>query len=157
LIAPGDERRGCLSRSLGCFGIACGFVVILGVAVLFLAGGKTRLIRGGIAPGMTVEQVVDNARGWLICQAYGESPEGRPAEYRVWATGYRMLGAENEHTFATRQEMATALGAELGGHSEWRMTFGYTTLIPKRIYFDVRFSPGGRVTIVSKTRWGLLD
>jgi len=54
--------------------------------------------------------------------------------------------------------MAQALAAELGRHNvEWRMTFGYVTIIPKRIYFDVVFSPDGRVRRVSETRWGKLD
>lgn len=54
--------------------------------------------------------------------------------------------------------MAKALAAEVGRYDvEWRMTFGYITIIPKRIYFDVDLSPDGRVKRVSEVRWGRLD
>lgn len=161
MVTPPDEeatpskRRGFLRRVFGCSGIAIAFVVTLGVITLLLAGGKTRLVRSGISPGMSVEEVVEHARGWLSCRAYGAIQR---TEFHVWETGYRAAGVGTGHTFATRQEMARALAAELAGHrTNWRMTFGYTTVIPKRIYFDVEFSPDGRVTNVSKTRWGTLD
>ena len=149
------RRRGCLGRIFGCLGIAIAFVVTLGMVTLLLAGGKARLVRSSISPGMSVEEVVEQAAGWLSCRAYGALP---PTEFQVWDTGYRASSGGTDHTFATRQEMARSLAAELAGrNTSWRMTLGYTTVIPKRIYFDVEFSPGGRVTAVSETRWGTLD
>lgn len=149
------KRRGCLVRVFGCLGIGIALAVTLGVVILLLAGGKTRLVRSGIGPGMPAEKVVEHARGWLSCRAYGAI---EPVEFQVWDTGYRAAGVGTEHTFATRQQMARALAAEFGGrHTNWRMTFGYSTITPKRIYFDVEFSPDGRVTKVSETRWGKLD
>ena len=54
--------------------------------------------------------------------------------------------------------MANALSAEMKQHGlEWKLTFGYTTMIPRRVYFDVVFSPEGRVRNVSGIYWGELD
>jgi hypothetical protein len=151
------KRHGCLGWFLGCFGIAIAFVVILVVAMLF-AGGKTALVRSGIAPGMPVEDVVEHTRGWLSCRAHAERGAIEAVEFQVGETGYTTVDVGTEHTFATRQQMARALAAEFGRrHTNWRMTFGYLTIIPKRIYFDVEFSPDGRVTNVSETRWGRLN
>jgi hypothetical protein len=54
--------------------------------------------------------------------------------------------------------MASALAAEMRKRdTEWRMTFGYTTMGPKRVFFDVILSVDGRVTAVSAIRWWRLD
>jgi hypothetical protein len=128
------------------------------VAVTVLAGSKTRLIRRGISPGMSVEQVVAQARGWLTCRT-SAGPADKPlVELQVWPTSFGPPWVEPQRRFSTASEMATALTAEMKPHgSEWTMTFGYTTMIPKRVYFDVMFSPDGRVTRVSEIRWGRLD
>ena len=156
-VAPAKRRR-YPGRVLGWIGIASAFVFIAVAAGALLAGSKTRLVRSTIAPGMSVEEVVGRAGGWLSCRASAHLGDKRVIEFEVWSTGYRAPGSEAKHTFSTRQEMAKALAAEVGQHhAEWRLTFGYITIIPKRIYFDVEFSPDGRVRRVSDTRWGRLD
>ncbi len=146
-------------RRRGCLGIAQALLVVALGAVFFLAGSKTKLIRSTITPGMSVEDVVERAGGWLICTAiYAEPRDKGIVTFQVRATGYRLPGSEVEPTFETRREMARALAAEMAQrHVEWRLTFGYITMTPRRIYFDVEFSSDGRVMNVSETRWGTLD
>ncbi len=147
-------RLGCLVRAAGGLGLVCAVVA----AGLLLPGSQTRRIRSGLAPGMSVEEVTERANGWLYCRAYADAAGTRVVDLLVWPSSYTEVGSETRHAFATRTEMARALAAEMRRHEvEWRMTFGYTTAVPRRIYFDVDFSPDGRVQRVSATRWGPLD
>jgi hypothetical protein len=151
-------KKGCLRRFLGCLGTA--FVLLLAslVALAVLPGRQGRAVRDSVKPGMSVEEVVPLARGWLSCRAYAGPPEKRTVEIEVWPTRYGPPFSETHRDFATSDEMARALRAEMGNQGgPWKMSFGYITMSPNRIYFDVEFSPDGRVTRVSETRWGTIN
>lgn len=152
------RTRGCLGRLVGCVGIVGAFAVAAILAVTVLPGAHARLIRYSIKPGMSVEEVVEVASGWLSCRAYCGPLDKRTVEIQVWPTSYGPPWSEPQRTFSTKAEMARALAADMRRQdAEWTMTFGYTTMIPKRIYFDVDFAAAGRAKRVSATRWGRLD
>ena len=152
------KRRGCFGRAVGCFGIVSALVVAAIVIVTVLPAWRTRAIRDSIAPGMSTEEVVERARGWLVCRAFAGPPDKRTVDYQVWPTSYGPAWSEAQRTYSTRAEMATALAADMKRHDvAWTMTFGYSTNIPRRLYFDVELSADGRVKRVSDTRWGTLD
>jgi hypothetical protein len=155
---PRGRPIGCFRRGLGCLGLAGATILVVGLAFTVLAGAKTRLIRRTIAPGMSVAEVVDRSAGWLICRARAGREDRPVIVYQVWSTSYGPPWAQEQRTFPTTAGMAQALAAEMGRLDvEWTMTFGYKTIIPRRIYFDVVFIPGGRVGRVSPTYWGRLD
>jgi hypothetical protein len=149
------KRAGCVRRSAGCLAIA---IVTLVVVALFLPGTETKLVRRTLAPGMSVEEVVERTLGWLSCRASAAPADEPEVHFNVSPRSYRPPLSDEEHTFATSAEMARALAEEMAGHdTEWTLTFGYITMSPRRIYFDVTFSPDGRVVRVSEIRWGVLD
>jgi hypothetical protein len=126
--------------------------------VIVLTGATTRVIRANINPGMSVEEVVSRASGWLTCRA-SAGPVDKPLiDLQVSPTSFGTPWVESRRVFSTPAEMANALAAEMRQRgTEWKMTFGYSTMGPKRVYFDVIFSADGRVTAVSAIRWGRLD
>ncbi|MCU0242105.1 MAG: hypothetical protein MUF51_06750 [Vicinamibacteria bacterium] len=153
-----QSQRGNVARVLGCLGIVVAVVCCAFVAFILLPGSKTRTIRSGITPGMTVEQVIERAGEWLSCRASAGPAGASVVDLRIWPTSFGSPMTNEQRTFATRAEMARALAAEMGRHKvEWRMTLGYITAVPRRIYFDIDFSSDGRVLRVSPTRWSQLD
>ncbi len=146
---PVSNRRapGCLS------------ILVLGiVGLVTLPGSTARAARRSIEPGMSVEQVIERSEGWNSCSVTA-GPEAEPVRsVRVAARAFLVTGEKEGRGFPGSAEMAKALAAEMRQvNSEWRMTLGYLTVLPKRIYFDVTFSPDGRVVRVSETSWGRLN
>jgi hypothetical protein len=156
---PKQAKKGAYLRwVLGCLGAALAVLLAIVVAVALLPGSKARLVRSGIKPGMSVAEVVTHARGWLTCRASADPVNDPAIELQVWPTSFGSPWDEAQRHFSDPSEMADALAAEmkLGGR-EWKMTFGYITMIPRRIFFDVTFSSEGRVIRVSEVRWSKLD
>jgi hypothetical protein len=152
------EKRGCLGRAVGCFGIAGALLVAALALVVILPVWRIGVIRDTIAPDMAPEVVVERARGWLVCRAFAGPPDKPTVEFHVNTTSYGASSSSTGRTFSTSAEMARALAADMKPYGiAWTMTFGYTTNGPKRMYFDVEFSPDGRVKRISETRWGRLD
>jgi hypothetical protein len=152
------KKPGCLRRLLGCLGT--GFVLMVAAIIAFavLPGWQAKSIRNSIKPGMSVAEVVSAGRGWLFCRAHAGPPDRRTKDINVFSTGFTVAPADARRTFASTEEMASALSAEMATETGgWTMTFGYITISPNRIYFDVEFSPDGRVKGVSPTRWGTLN
>jgi hypothetical protein len=152
--APSVSNR----RALGCLLILAVGAVVGIVGLVALPGSEARAARRAIYPGMSVEQVIERAEGWNSCSVIA-GPVAEPIkEVRVVAKAFLVTGEKDGRGFTTSSEMAKALAAEMGQvNSEWRMTLGYLTLLPKRIYFDVTFSREGRVVSVSETSWGRLN
>jgi hypothetical protein len=156
--AAPPKRAGCLGRALGCIGIAAALMVLSIVSLAVLPGWEARRIRESIAPGMSMEEVIERAGHWLSCRAYAGPPDKRIVDLEVWPSRFGEPLSSTQQSFASKAEMARALADEMKSHGvPWRMTFGYITLVPKRIYFDVDFSKDGRVERVSDTRWGGLN
>jgi hypothetical protein len=152
------KKPGCLRRFLGCLGT--GFVLMVGAIVLLavLPGWHAKSIRNSIKPGMSVSEVVTLGRGWLFCVAHAGPLERRTKDIALFHLGFTVRPADTRRTFATTEEMARALTDEMATETAgWTMTFGYITMSPNRIYFDVEFSPDGRVKTISPTRWGTLN
>lgn len=149
---------GCLKRAVGCIGAVIGLFVLAFVGMAFFAGSQAKGIRNQLTPGLTVEQVVERADGWLSCHAYAGPPEKRVVDFEVRGARYGVPFSETQHAFQSRAAMVSALRKEMEGLGiPWKMTFGYITITPRRIYFDVEFSSDGKVTKVSETRWSVLD
>ena len=154
----GAKRAGSGRRTLGCVAlISCGIVAAMAIVIL-LTGATTRVIRANIRPGMAVQEVITRASGWLTCRV-SAGPVDKPLiDLQVRPTSFGTPWVQPQRVFSTPAEMANGLATEMARcRTEWKMTFGYTTMGPKRAYFDVIFSAEGRVTTVSAMRWGRLD
>jgi hypothetical protein len=156
--AEAPKKPGCLRRLLGCFGRGLVLMVAAMVALAVLPGWQAKSIRNSIKAGMSVSEVVTLGRGWLFCRAHAGPLDRRTKDIELFHLGLTVQPAGTRRTFASIEEMARALTDEMATETAgWTMTLGYVTIGPNRIYFDVEFSPDGRVKSVSPTRWGTLN
>ena len=155
---PAKKKRGCWSRILGCAGMVLALFVLIILALIVLPGRHAKSIQRRIEPGMTLLETVEKAEGWLSCTAYAGPANNRSGKIQVWPKQFSSPGMDTPQKFNSEQDMTHALAAELSQHQTgWTLQFGYITLIPKRMYFDVAFTQDGYVKAVSDVRWGLLD
>ena len=117
-----------------------------------------------IRPGMTAPEVLAITRGWLFCTGHraGDSPEDsiriRGYKGRCRITSGSSVDATVEETFDSFDALAEGLDRRLRSKpGQWTFGFGFLTMIPKRIYFDVTFGPDARVVSVSEVEWGRLN
>jgi len=148
---------GCFKKGCGCLaGFALLFVGVL-IAAGLLSGREARTARSRIHVGMTVQESVDAAGRWTFASAYAGPPDKRLASFTVFPTSYGPVGSVARR-FDSPRQMVEALAAEMKTlGSPWKITFGYVTMAPRRLYFDVEYSPDGKVLSISPTRWGTLD
>lgn len=156
-MTEGNPRKGCLARLLGCLGVALGCIVVFVVLFNILPGWDAGAKRNAVRPGMTPSQVLVIAQGWLSCQASVNPASGNAKRLSLWPSRLMFASGEIIPTSGV-EELGRALEDEMKRtQGPWTLSFGYLTIIPRRIYFTVEFGPDGRVARVGEPRWGTLD
>jgi hypothetical protein len=131
-------------------------VVGLVFFLIVLPGTKSRIQMSRIQTGMTVSEVLEIGRPWLLCRLKPLEPRPGARHMELRPRHVEVSETNETFTFTSEAELGQFVSNEMDkAPGRWVMVFGFVTMSSRRIYFSIEFGPDGRV--VRKTEGGFAE